>query len=102
MGSIFEVILGHFWVILELVVVILVSVWNVFAIVLASFRGCFGIVLASPWGRFGAFLILLGGLCAFLAKNPVIWGSVGESKKCVETLKPYFEEDTHSYRSVKE
>ena len=70
-----------------------------FGIVLASFCGCFGTILNSFSGHFGALLTLLGGFRACLGQNPVILGVLGQKR--IETLKPYFEEDTLRYRSVK-
>ena len=98
-GTVCE-ILDHFWGHFG---VILVSHWVDFVIVLTSFWGCFGAVLASLWGRFGVFLILVGGFCAFFFRpNPGHFRGFWSRKKCVETLKPYFGENTQSYRSVKE
>ena len=59
--------------------------------------------LGIVWGRcgtslgpFGVFLTLFGGFGAFLGQKPVILGFF-LVKNCIETLKPYFEEDTQSY-----
>ena len=92
-----SVILDHFWVILG-------TFWGHFKIILTSFLGCFHIVLASFWGRFGDvfnppfFLAFLA--CHRKAKNGSFWEVLGP-QKCMQTVKPYFKEDTYSCRSMK-
>ena len=73
--------------------VILGSLWDHFGIVLASFWGRFVVVLTPFSGLFGVVFDPLGGFSAFFGQKPVILRGLG-SKKCIETLKPYFGEDT--------
>ena len=68
-------------------------------VTLGSLRDHFGIVLGSFWCRFdpilslfGAFLTLLGGFLGLFRPKTCHFGGLGQ--KCIETLKPYFEEDT--------
>ena len=74
-----------------------------FGIVFRSFWCRFVLILESFSGRFGAFLTLLWHFfLGLLTPKTDHLGAVWVKKKCIETVKPYFEERVWSYRSVKE
>ena len=84
---IFGVTLYHFWVdpgsLWGHSGTILVSFWHHFGVILTQFEVFFG----PLWNIFGRFV--------------PFWG-FGSKEKCIETVKPYFEEDAYGYRSVKQ
>ena len=64
-----------------------------------SFCPHFGIIFGPFWCVFDPFVAFFLG--PSYAKNGSLGGGLGK-KKCIETVKPYFEERVWSYRSVKE